>query len=119
MDRPSNATLDVPIDANTIADTIRRALGFGASRPSREELADTDEELRGHVALLLDAMRRTAACRMPNSFETQHLTKRMDQIEQQLAHPFGQGVLPPCAEVHQRARDCQWLLAHHTARVGW
>ncbi|WP_198539981.1 DUF6415 family natural product biosynthesis protein, partial [Streptomyces sp. CT34] len=97
-ERPGTPTAPDAIDADTISETIRRALRFGATRPARDVLAGADAVLRGHVGLLLDDVRE-AASRQPHSFETLRLTKRMDRIEQQLAHPFGQGVLPPRAEV--------------------
>ncbi|MER7987070.1 DUF6415 family natural product biosynthesis protein [Streptomyces noursei] len=108
MDRPPDATRDVPIDTETIADTIRQALRFGSIRPSREELAATDEALRGHVALLLAEARRTTSPHPPDRY-------RLDRISKHLAFPLGKGVLSEYAEVPQRARDCQWLLAHFTA----
>ncbi|MFI1203576.1 DUF6415 family natural product biosynthesis protein [Streptomyces sp. NPDC020883] len=107
-----------PVDAETIAATIRQALQFGASQPGRDVLAETDETLRGHVALLLDVNWKMAA-NQPNSFENYQLRKRLERIAQHMTHTFGQGALTVEAEVHQRARDCQWLLAQHTARVGW
>ncbi|GAA2671488.1 DUF6415 family natural product biosynthesis protein [Streptomyces lunalinharesii] len=96
------------IDSDTIADTIRRALGFGSIRPSREELAATDEVLRGHVALLLAEARQSAVPQPPDRY-------RLDRISKHMAFPLGKGLLSADAEVHQRARDCQWLLAHFTA----
>ncbi|MFF2812278.1 DUF6415 family natural product biosynthesis protein [Streptomyces sp. NPDC058000] len=111
---PSHAL--VRVDVETISETIRRALGLGATRASRDELAETDETLRGHVTLLLSDIRETAS-RQLHSFETQQLTRRLDRIKQHLAHPFGQGPLTADAEVHQRARDCQWLLAYYTAEA--
>ncbi|QRX90669.1 DUF6415 family natural product biosynthesis protein [Streptomyces noursei] len=107
-----------PIDADSISETIRQALHFGSVRPSRDERAAVDEILRGHVRLLLGDV-RAATERQRHSFEAEQLLKRMERIEQHMVHPFGQGLLTADAEAHQRARDCQWLLAHHTARVGW
>ncbi|WP_275464859.1 DUF6415 family natural product biosynthesis protein [Streptomyces noursei] len=98
----------MPIDTDTIADTIRQALCFGSIRPSREELAATDEELRGHVALLLAEVRRTTSPHPPDRY-------RLDRISKHMAFPLGKGMLSAYAEVPQRARDCQWLLAHFTA----
>ncbi|AIA00585.1 hypothetical protein DC74_57 [Streptomyces noursei] len=108
MDRPPDATLGMPIDTDTIADTIRQALCFGSVRPSREELAATDEELRGHVALLLVEARRTASPHPPDRY-------RLDRISKHITFPLGKGMLSAHAEVPQRARDCQWLLAYFTA----
>ncbi|MFJ5677460.1 DUF6415 family natural product biosynthesis protein [Streptomyces sp. NPDC093097] len=101
-----------PVDVETISETIRRALRFGSIRPSREELAATDEALRGHVAVLLADLHETAGRYLPDRH-------RVGRIEQLMADPLGKGILSADAEVHQRARDCQWLLAYHTARAGW
>ncbi|GAA2690532.1 DUF6415 family natural product biosynthesis protein [Streptomyces lunalinharesii] len=99
------------IDTTTISETIRQALRFGSIRPSRDELAATDEALRGHVALLLAEARQTTVPQPPDRH-------RLDGIEKRLAIPLGTGMLSTDAEVHQRARDCQWLLAHFTAGRG-
>ncbi|GAA2677924.1 DUF6415 family natural product biosynthesis protein [Streptomyces lunalinharesii] len=100
-----------PIDTDTIAETIRKALYFGSIRPSREELAATDEVLRGHVALLLAEARRNTSPHPPDRY-------RLDRISKHMAFPLGKGMLSAYAEVPQRARDCQWLLAYYTASRG-
>ncbi|KUL35681.1 hypothetical protein ADL22_26515 [Streptomyces sp. NRRL F-4489] len=109
--RPA-ATADThyPIDSEAISETIRQALLFGCVRPSRDELAATDEVLRGHIPLLLAEARKAAGPQLPPD------PHRLSRIEKHLAVPLGTGMLSADAEVHQRARDCQWLLAYYTAR---
>lgn len=104
----ATAVSGLPVDVETISATIRKALRFGSIRPSREELAATDEALRGHVALLLAEARRIRGPQPPDPH-------RIDRIEKHLAYPLGKGMLSADAEVPQRARDCQWLLAYFTA----
>ncbi|WP_146022242.1 DUF6415 family natural product biosynthesis protein [Streptomyces sp. CB02959] len=101
----------MPIDSETIADTIRQALRLGSIRPSREELVATDEALRGHVALLLVEARRITSPHPPDRY-------RLDRITKHMAFSLGKGILSAYAEVPQRARDCQWLLAYYTASRG-
>lgn len=72
-------------------------------------LAATDEAPRGHVAVLLSEARGTACPQPPNRH-------RLDRIEQFLSFPLGRGMLSASADVPQRARDRQRLLAHFTAR---
>ncbi|WP_053163640.1 DUF6415 family natural product biosynthesis protein [Streptomyces noursei] len=104
----ATAVSGLPVDVETISATIRKALRFGSIRPSREELAATDEALHGHVALLLAEARRTASPHPPDRY-------RLDRISKHMPFPLGKGMLSTYAEVPQRARDCQWLLAHFTA----
>ncbi len=108
-----------PIDAETISMTIRRALRLGSGRPKLGELADVAEDLRGHVALLLVEAREAAGRRWPAGCEVHHVTARFDGIEQRTQQGLGDGALSAHVHVHQLARDCQWLLAHYTAREGW
>ncbi|MEK2475921.1 DUF6415 family natural product biosynthesis protein [Streptomyces noursei] len=108
-----------PIDAETISRTIRQALRLGSGRPELGELAEVAEDLRGHVALLLVDAREAAGHRWPAGCEVHRVTTRLDGIEQQTQRNLGDGALSAHVHVHQLARDCQWLLAHYTAREGW
>ncbi|QHC25778.1 DUF6415 family natural product biosynthesis protein [Streptomyces sp. GS7] len=108
-----------PIVADTISRTIRRALCLGSGRPELGELAEVAEDLRGHVELLLVEARERAGCQSPTGCEVHHITARFDGIEQQTRRGLGDGALSAHVHVHQLARDCQWLLAHYTAREGW
>ncbi|MEW1677166.1 DUF6415 family natural product biosynthesis protein [Streptomyces noursei] len=104
----ATAVSGLPVDVETISATIRQALRLGSNRPSREKLAATDEALRGHVALLLAEARRASSPHPPDRY-------RLDRISKHMPFPLGTGMLSTYAEVPQRARDCQWLLAYFTA----
>ncbi|MGD3105816.1 DUF6415 family natural product biosynthesis protein [Streptomyces sp. YGL11-2] len=105
----------VRIDAETISETIREALRVGSGRPDLTTLAALEEVLRGHVALLLTEAREMARGRWPSGCEVSRLTARLDGIERQMRQGLGDGALSAHVQVHQLARDCQWLLAHHAA----
>ncbi|GGX48224.1 DUF6415 family natural product biosynthesis protein [Streptomyces noursei] len=108
-----------PIDAETIAATIRHALHLGAGRPSPGELTEAAETLTGHIALLLTEARETAHASRPVCTEGADCAGRFHGIERQMKRGLGDSALSAHVQVHLLARDCQWLLAHHTARVGW
>ncbi|QRX91169.1 DUF6415 family natural product biosynthesis protein [Streptomyces noursei] len=105
----------LPVDAETITTTIRRALRLGFGRPAPGALTHLEEELSGHIALLLPEVRESARRLWPSSIEAHRLEARLDSIERQLSRGLGQGVLSAHIQVHQLARDCQYLLARHTA----
>ncbi|AJC59495.1 DUF6415 family natural product biosynthesis protein [Streptomyces sp. 769] len=104
-----------PIDA----ETIRHALHLGAGRPSPTELAEAAETLTGHIALLLTEVRETAQVSRPFCVGAADCAGRFHGIERHMNQGLGDGPLSAHVQVHLLARDCQWLLAHHTARVGW
>ncbi|MFJ8675747.1 DUF6415 family natural product biosynthesis protein [Streptomyces sp. NPDC093589] len=108
----------LPIDAETISETIRRARQLGSGRPELSEMVELEEELRGHIALLLTEARKPDRARGQGNMEAQRLTGRLDSIERQTRQGLGRGALAAHVQVHQLARDCQWLLARHTAEVG-
>ncbi|MEU9126458.1 DUF6415 family natural product biosynthesis protein [Streptomyces sp. NPDC048506] len=104
----------LPIDADTIGETIRRALWVGAGRPDLDTLAGLEEMLRGHIALLLPDAREAARRR----WSTDHqLITRLNGIERQMNQGLGSGALSAHVQVHQLARDCQYLLAMLTAEA--
>lgn len=73
--------------------------------------------MRGHIALLLPEVRGSARKLWPNSIEAHRLKARLDGIERQTGQGLGQGTLSAHVQVHQLARDCQYLLAQHTAEI--
>lgn len=111
--RPGHESL--PVDVEAISATIRRALCLGSGRPDPDALIELEEELRGHIALLLPEVRGSARKLWPNSIEAHRLKARLDGIERQTRQGLGQGTLSAHVQVHQLARDCQYLLARHTA----
>ncbi|MFJ9411155.1 DUF6415 family natural product biosynthesis protein [Streptomyces sp. NPDC101393] len=122
MDRPPATTLNlmqqVPIDAQTISETIRRARQLGSGRPELSEMVELEEVLRGHIALLLAEARKPDRAQGQGSVEANRLTGRLDSIERQTRQGLGRGAPAAHVQVHQLAQDCQWLLARHTAEVG-
>ncbi|MFH8569577.1 DUF6415 family natural product biosynthesis protein [Streptomyces sp. NPDC017993] len=106
------------IDAETISETIHRALQFGLGRPELSEMTELEEELHGHIALLLAEARKPDRMQWQGSVEAPSLTGRLDCIERQARQGLGRGALAAHVQVHQLARDCQWLLAWLTAEVG-
>ncbi|MYT30917.1 MULTISPECIES: DUF6415 family natural product biosynthesis protein [unclassified Streptomyces] len=105
----------LPVDVELISATIQRALRLGSGRPDPDALTELEEELRGHVALLLPEVRESARSLWPNSIEAHRLHARLDGIWRQTQRSLGRGVLSAQIRVHQLARDCQYLLAWHTA----
>ncbi|MFC9736595.1 DUF6415 family natural product biosynthesis protein [Streptomyces noursei] len=104
----------LPVDVELISATVRRALRLGSGRPAPGTLTELEEELRGHMALLLPEIHESAKRLWPSSIEAHRLKTRLDGIERQLQQGLGQGSLSAQIQVHQLARDCQFLLARHT-----
>ncbi|MEW1655703.1 DUF6415 family natural product biosynthesis protein [Streptomyces sp. NPDC093707] len=123
MNTPPKAVLGPPereqIATESIAATIRRALRFGAGRPTPAELAEVEQLLRGHITALLTEARETAHDQGPVEATACPMASRLKGIEQRLAEGRADGSLAAHVQVHLLARDCQWLLAHYTARAGW
>ncbi|MFI1736564.1 DUF6415 family natural product biosynthesis protein [Streptomyces sioyaensis] len=105
----------LPVDVEAISATIRRALCLGSGRPEPDALTELEEELRGHIALLLPEVRESARRLWPNSVDAHRLKARLDGIERQTRQGLGQGTLSAHVQIHQLARDCQYLLTRHTA----
>ncbi|MFF4602718.1 DUF6415 family natural product biosynthesis protein [Streptomyces sp. NPDC001339] len=108
---------DFPIDRETISTTIQRALRVGSGRPAPGVLRDLEEELRGHIGLLLLEVRKPARYPEAGSIEEHRLKARLDGIERHTRQGLGQGALSAHVQVHQLARDCQYLLAWHMAEA--
>ncbi|WP_432000106.1 DUF6415 family natural product biosynthesis protein [Streptomyces sioyaensis] len=106
-----------PVDVETISATIGRALCLGSGRPDSGVLTELEEELRGHVSLLLAEARKPVRHLWPSSIEAHRLKARLDAIERRTQQGLGQGALSARVQVHQLARDCQYLLARHTAEA--
>ncbi|MFF8308524.1 DUF6415 family natural product biosynthesis protein [Streptomyces lydicus] len=119
MDRPPDATIDVPVDQDTIAATISRALRTGSGPLNLDAMGDVAEGLRGHIALLLPLAREEAGRLWPGSIEAHRLRARLDGIEQQYRRPLAPAPLAAHVQVQQLARDCQWLLARHMVETRW
>ncbi|WP_435602874.1 DUF6415 family natural product biosynthesis protein [Streptomyces sp. bgisy130] len=115
--RSEASSEDSPIDRDTISATIQRALCLGSGRPEPDALIELEEELRGHIALLLPEIRESARQLWPDSIEAHRLKARLDGIERQTRQGLGQGALSAHVQVNQLARDCQYLLARHTAEI--
>ncbi|WP_405843586.1 DUF6415 family natural product biosynthesis protein [Streptomyces platensis] len=114
MNRP-DATLDVPIDPDTVGETIRRALQLGTGRPDLGELSAMHCALRAHISHLLPAA-RTSAARLPQGAVTAHeLKARLDGIEQRAGQQLQPNTFDAHVQIAHLARDCQCLLARHTA----
>ncbi|MEU6062810.1 DUF6415 family natural product biosynthesis protein [Streptomyces sp. NPDC047097] len=105
------------VDVETIGATIARALRTGSGRPALAELAGMVEELRGHVAILLPEAQESTRRLPTDSTETHRQRARLDGIERQLRQEPGADVFTAHVRVQLLARDCEWLLARHTART--
>ncbi|MGP8302131.1 DUF6415 family natural product biosynthesis protein [Streptomyces inhibens] len=105
------------IDVSTIEETIARAQVLRGRAPDTGELGDLEELLRGHIALLLPKARQSARGLCHGSIEAHRLTARLDGIERQTRLGLGSGALSAHVQIHQLARDCQWLLAQHAAEA--
>lgn len=77
-------------------------------------MAELDELLRGHIALLLPDARKTVRRRWPTDHQ---LVTRLNGIVGQMNRGLGHGVLSAHVQVHRMARDCQYLLAMLTAEA--
>ncbi|MFJ9855204.1 DUF6415 family natural product biosynthesis protein [Streptomyces sp. NPDC101150] len=106
-----------PIDADTMRKTIRRALQLGTGRLELTSMTALEEELRGHIALLLPEAREAAHHRCPAGGESHERTSRFDGIEQQMKQGLGEGQLSAHVQVQQLAKDLQYLLVLHTAEA--
>ncbi|MFI2257633.1 DUF6415 family natural product biosynthesis protein [Streptomyces tubercidicus] len=122
MDRPPAATLDlvqrVSIDAVTISETISQALSMGVTPLDLDALVELDEELREHIALLLPEACETARHLAPADADVHRLRTRLSGIDQEARLPLPRVVFLAHVQVQLLARDCQWLLARHTAEGG-
>ncbi|WP_407555455.1 DUF6415 family natural product biosynthesis protein [Streptomyces sp. Pv4-95] len=106
----------LPIDAETIGETIRRALGMGAAPLDAEAMAEVEEVLSGHIGLLLPEVRKAAEQLPPSSAEAHRLRARLDCIQQQ-SQLQAHHALRVHVQVQLLARDCHWLLARHIGEV--
>lgn len=105
----------LPIDAETISATIRRALSLGAARPELDELAAAQEDLRGHIALLLPLVCADQARLPQDSGLTHMVAARLVGIAERAGQSLRPDTLAAHSQVAGTARDCQYLLAMHTA----
>ncbi|MFI2184632.1 DUF6415 family natural product biosynthesis protein [Streptomyces sioyaensis] len=81
------------------------------------ELEKLEEDLRGHIALLLPGARAAAGRLWSGGIEAHRMAARLDGIERQTRQGLGPGALSAHVQVQQLARDCQYLLARHTAEA--
>lgn len=107
-----------PIDVAAIDATISRALRVNAGRLDVKVLGDLEEELRGHIGLLLPEARAEAGRIWHGSIEWHRQTTRLDGIERQARQGLGDTPLAAHIQVQQLARDCRWLVTLHTGRQG-
>ncbi|MFF7410026.1 DUF6415 family natural product biosynthesis protein [Streptomyces lydicus] len=105
------------VDAETISETIGQALRTGAGPIDLNEMAALAETLRGHIALLLIEARETASQLGHGTFEAHQTASRLGSIEKQFRRPLASLPLAAHVQVQQLARDCQWMLARHTAEA--
>ncbi|MFF8784197.1 DUF6415 family natural product biosynthesis protein [Streptomyces sp. NPDC015125] len=121
MDSPPGITPDltheVPVDAESISEAIRRALRLGAARPALDELTAAQEELRGHTALLLPLVRADQARLPQDSVLAHQVAARLTGIGERAGQPLRPDTLAAHAQVAGIARDVQYLLAMHTTAV--
>ncbi|MCZ1006121.1 DUF6415 family natural product biosynthesis protein [Streptomyces lydicus] len=106
-----------PIDLDAIEATITRALRVNAGHLDVGVLRELEEELRGHVDLLLPEARTAAGCIWHGSIEWHRQTARLDGIERQAMQGVGGSPLAAHVQVQQLARDCQWLLNQRRERA--
>jgi hypothetical protein len=128
MDRPPATTLDLaqlvpvnaaretpPLDVVTVDATISRALRVNAGRLDLVQLGELEEDLRGHICLLLPEAREAAGHLWRGSTEWHRRIVRLDGIERQVTQGAGDAPLAAHIRVQQLARDCRWLLNEHEA----
>ncbi|MFH8628435.1 DUF6415 family natural product biosynthesis protein [Streptomyces lydicus] len=107
----------LPVDAETISETVRNALRSGAGPIALDTMTTLAETLRGHIALLLIEAREATSQLGRGTLEAHRAVARLDSIEQQFRRPLASRPLSAHVQVHQLARDCQWLLARYTAEA--
>ncbi|MGY5132279.1 DUF6415 family natural product biosynthesis protein [Streptomyces nigrescens] len=106
-----------PVDIETVSATIRQALRLGAARPCPDELTAAQEELQGHIARLLPLV-RTDQARLPQDCVLAHtVADRLTGIAERAGQSLRSDTLAAHSQVASTARDCQYLLAMHTAAV--
>ncbi|MGW1840238.1 DUF6415 family natural product biosynthesis protein [Streptomyces sp. NPDC002067] len=109
---PRKIVSELPVDVETINDTIQRARQLGATRPDLTTLADLEELLLGHIALLLPEVQAVTAPQEGGAEGTTY-ARRLTAIRAQLRRDLGTGRLSAHVRVATLAQDCQWLLDHH------
>lgn len=104
-----------PIDTATIGETIRRGLALSSSPLDLTAMACLHEDLRGHVALLLPGARDEAGRLWRGGTAWYQRAARLDGIARQAEQPLPADPFAALVQVQLLARDCEWLLAQHTA----
>lgn len=104
-----------PLDAETIGETICRALCLGTAPFDSAVLVGLEEELRGHIGLLFPEVRDAAGRIWRGSTEWHRRIARLDGVERQVKQGISDAPLAAHIQVQQLARDCQWLLTQHKA----
>lgn len=110
---PQRGASAEPVDAETISQTICRALRLGTAPLDPAVLVGLDEELRGHIGLLFPEVRDAAGRMWRGSTEWHRRIVRLDGIERQVKQGIGDAPLAAHIQVQQLARDCRWLLNEH------
>lgn len=104
----------LPIDVATIRATIGRALDIGPA-PSRADLVELEQLLRGHVQLLLP-IAETAVGRLDRgTVDWWERRTRLSAVAETLRHGLGDGMLSARVQVTNLARDCRALLSYTPA----
>ncbi|MFI0218830.1 DUF6415 family natural product biosynthesis protein [Streptomyces lydicus] len=111
------AAEDAPIDWETISATICSALRTGSGPIDLDKVTALAETLRGYIALLLIEAREAASPVKRATLEAHQVASRLASVEQQLHGPLASRPLSAHVQVHQLARDCQWLLARHAVEA--
>ncbi|WP_407553046.1 DUF6415 family natural product biosynthesis protein [Streptomyces sp. Pv4-95] len=106
----------IPIDVHTIDGTIVRAMSMSRERLDADRLAELDELLRGHIALLLPPIRETAAKLWHGGTAWYQQAARLDGIARQAETEISSTPFAALVQVQLLARDCQWLLNQHTGQ---
>lgn len=110
---PEPAPAADPIDVATIRATVERALAHGPM-PCREDLAEAEELLRGHIQLLLPIAEAAVDQLWRGGVEWYGKRSWLDIARDRVGRGLGSGV---SAHTHVRllAHDCRALLRYAEA----
>ncbi|KIZ16816.1 DUF6415 family natural product biosynthesis protein [Streptomyces natalensis] len=106
-------TPDLPIDTDTISDTIREVQALGSGPLDLEAMTALHEMLRGHVALLLPPARSDADSLWRGDTAWYQRAARLDGIIREAEQPLSHEPFAALVHVQLLARDCGWLLERH------
>ncbi|MEV0598569.1 DUF6415 family natural product biosynthesis protein [Streptomyces sp. NPDC050315] len=102
---------NLPIDVATIHSALARA----QSTAQIEALAEVEQLLRGHIALLLPEVQRQVEDLSPRCGDWYRGTAHLRAIRAQVRHGLGDSSTDARRQIDQLASDCRWLLTQHEA----